>query len=65
MVYVLRVQHHIDPAVLKAARKDILIFHICEQIRFRHACTFQTKTPGLVLIQTVWYFNVVIVERLF
>ena len=27
-VYIRNVQNHIDPAVLKAARKEILIFHI-------------------------------------
>ena len=27
-VYIRNVQHHIAPAVLKAARKEILVFHI-------------------------------------
>ena len=30
-VYIRNVQHHIAPAVLKAARKEILVFHIREQ----------------------------------
>ena len=64
-VYIRNVQHHIDPIVLKAARKAILVFHIREQLRLRQARTFETKTPGLVSIQTVWHLNIVIVERLF
>ena len=34
-VYIRNVQHQIDPAVLKAARKEILVFHIREQLRLR------------------------------
>ena len=64
-VYIRNVQHHIDPVVLKAARKEILVFHIREQLRLRQARAFENKTPGLVLIQTVWHLNIVIVERLF
>ena len=52
-VYKCNVQHHIDPAVPKAARKEILLFHIREQLRLRQACTFETKTSDQVLIQTV------------
>ena len=64
-VYMRNIQHHIDPIVLKAARKEILVFHIREQLRFRQARTFETKTAGLVSIQTVCHLNFVIVERLF
>ena len=67
-VYKRNVQHHIDPIVLKAAtyrRKEIWVFHIREQLRLRQVRTFETKTPGLVSIQTVWHLNIVIVEILF
>ena len=30
--------------------------------KVRQACTFETKTSGLILIQTVWHLNFVIVE---
>ena len=50
-VYILNVQHHIDTVVLKAARKEILVFR--ERLKRRQACTFETKTLGLVSIQTV------------
>ena len=63
-MFIHNVQPHIDSAVLKAARKEILVFHIHEQLRLRRACTCETKTSGLVSIQTIWLFNVVIVERL-
>ena len=33
--------------------------------RVRQACTFETKTSGLISIQTVWHLNFVIVEILF
>ena len=45
-VYIRNVQHHIDTAMLKAARKEILVFHIREQLRLRQACTFETKYVG-------------------
>ena len=64
-VYIRNVQHHIDTAILKADRKEILVFHIREQLRFRQARTFETKASGLVSIQTVWHLHFVIVERLF
>ena len=66
-VYIRNVQHHIETAILNAARKEILVFHNREQlhVRLRQACTFETKTSGLVSIQTVWHLNFVIVERLF
>ena len=48
-VYMRNVQHHIDTAMLKAARKDILVFHIREQLRLTQACTFETKTSGIGL----------------
>ena len=56
-VYIRNVQHHIGPIVLKAARKEISVFHIREQLRLSQARTFETKTPGLVSIQTVWHLN--------
>ena len=31
----------------------------------RQACTFETKTSGLISIQTVWHLNFFIVEILF
>ena len=67
MVYIHNVQHHIETAILNAARKEILAFHNREQlqVRLRQACTFETKTSDLVSIQTVWHLNFVIVERLF
>ena len=67
MVYIHNVQHHIETAILNAARKEILLFHIREQlhVRVRQACTFEIKTSDLVTIQTVWHLNLVIVERLF
>ena len=46
-VYIRNVQHHIDTAILKAASKEIVVFHIREQLRLRQACTFETKTLGL------------------
>ena len=63
MVYTHNDQHHIETAILNAARKEILVFHNCEQlhVRLKQACTFETKTSDLVSIQTVWYLNVVIV----
>ena len=66
-VYVRNVQHKIETAILNAARKEILVFHNREKlhVRLRQACTFETKTSGLVSIQTVWHLNFVIVERLF
>ena len=64
-MYIRNVQHHIDTAILKAARKESFVFYICEQLRLRKACTFETKTSGLVSIQTVWHLHFVIVERLF
>ena len=65
-VYICNIQHHIDPAVLKAARKRFkLVFHIRDQLRPRQACTFETKTSGLVSMQTVWCLNIVFVEILF
>ena len=30
--------------------------------KVRQACTFETKTSGLISIQTVWHLNFVIVE---
>ena len=33
--------------------------------KVRQACTFETKTSGLISIQTVWYLNFVIVEKYF
>ena len=64
-VYIRNDHHHIDPVVLKAARKEFLVFHIREQLRLRQDRTFETKKPGLVSIQAVWHLNIVIVERLF
>ena len=64
-VYIRNVQHHIDPVVLNAAWNDIWVVHICEQLRLRQACTFETKTSGLVSIQTFWHLHVIIVEILF
>ena len=66
-VYIRNVQHHIETAILNAARKESVVFHNCEQlhVRLRKACTFETKTSGLVSIQTVWHLNSVIIERLF
>ena len=60
-VYIRNVQHHIETAILNAA----LVFHNREQlhVRLRQACNFETKTSGLVSIQTVCYLNFVIVER--
>ena len=52
-VYKRNVPHHIDPAVHKAARKEILVFYLREQLRLRQACIFEAKTSGLVSIQTV------------
>ena len=34
-VYIRNVQHHIDTAMLKAARQEILVLHIREQLWFR------------------------------
>ena len=64
--YIRKVQHHIETAVLNAGRKEILVLHNREQlhVRLRQACTFETKTSGLVSIQTVRHLNFVIVERL-
>ena len=42
-VYIRNVQHHIDSIVLKAVRKEILVFHIREQLRLRQTRTFETK----------------------
>ena len=66
MVYIHNVQHHIETAILNAARKEILVFHIREQlhVRLRQACTFEIKTSDLISIQTVWHLSLVIVERL-
>ena len=66
-VYIRNVQHHIETATRNAARKKMLVFHNREQlhVRFRQACTFETKTSGLGSIQIVWHYNFVIVERLF
>ena len=33
--------------------------------KVRQACTFETKTSGLISIQTVWHLNFVIVKILF
>ena len=33
--------------------------------KVRQACTFETKTSGLISIQTVWHLNFVIVENFF
>ena len=60
-VYIRNVLHHIDTAILKTAGKEILEFHIREQLRLRQAYTFETKTSGPVSIQTVWHLNFVIV----
>ena len=59
------VQHHIDPIVLKAAREEILEFHIREKLRLRQARTFETKTPGLVSIQTVWHLTSLLLKACF
>ena len=65
-VFIRNVRHHIETAI-NAARKEILVFHNREQlhVRLRQAYNFETKTSGLVSIQTVWHLNFVIVERLF
>ena len=68
-VYIRNVQHHVETAILNAARKEILVFHNREQLqctcRAQTSLHFETKTSGLVSIQTVWHLNFVIVERLF
>ena len=68
-VYIRNVQHHIGTDILNAATKEILVFHNREQlhvhVRLIQACTLETKTSGLVSIQTVWHLDFVIVERLF
>ena len=33
--------------------------------KVKQACTFQTKSSGLISIQTVWHLNFVIVEFFF
>ena len=45
-VYISNVQHHIETAILNAAREEILVFHNREQLHVRlvQACTFETKT---------------------
>ena len=54
-VYIRNVQNRIDTAIHNAASKEILVhvLHIREQLRLRLACTFETKTSGLVSIQFV------------
>ena len=44
-LYIRNVQHHIETAILNAARKEILVFHNREQlhVRLRQACNFETK----------------------
>ena len=33
--------------------------------KVRQACTFETKTSGLITIQTVWHLNFIIVDFFF
>ena len=44
-VYISNFQHHIETAIVNAARKEILVFHNREQlhVRLSQACTFETK----------------------
>ena len=64
-MYKCNVQHRLDPAILNALRIKIFVFHIRDQLRFRRACTFDTKTSGLVSIKTVWHLNVVLLKGCF